>query len=67
MLIGHLKLRLALETEHKRILVLAVLGDGGMELWELLQTRQLVDHEPDGLLSGLRRCEQAHHEQGDPQ
>ena len=54
MAVDDLKLGLTLEAEHKRILALAVLGDGRMELRELLQTRQLVDHKPDRLLTWLR-------------
>ena len=41
---------LSLEAEHERILALPVLGDSGMELRQLLQARQLVDHEPYRLL-----------------
>ena len=48
------QLRLTLETQNHRILALPIFGNGGMELGELLQTCQLVDHEPCPLLSVLR-------------
>ena len=54
MTIDHLKLGLALESKHERVLALPVLGDGGVELRELLQAGQLVDHKPYRLLSRLR-------------
>jgi len=50
--VPRLDLTAALESEDGRIVELAVLGDGGMQLWETLQTRQLVEDEPDA--SGVR-------------
>ena len=44
------QLRFALEAEHDRIARLAVLRDGGMELRQLLQAGQLVEHKPDRVL-----------------
>ncbi len=44
------KLGFALESKHDRIPALAGLGDGSVELRQLLQARQLVDDKPHTLL-----------------
>ena len=47
------QLRLALETENDRVARFAILGDGGVQLRQLLQAGQLVEHKPDRTLSGV--------------
>src|SRR3984885_1381980 len=64
--IDHFKLGLALESQHKRVLTLAILGNSSVELRELLEAGQLVDHKPDLALSGLGSAEKPHHKQVDP-
>ena len=44
------QLRLALESEHDWIARFAVLRDGGMQLRQLLQAGQLIEHKPDRVL-----------------
>src|SRR5208283_4648495 len=48
------QLRLPLETQNHRVLALPIFGNSRMELGELLQACQLVDHKPCALLSVLR-------------
>ena len=38
----------ALESEHDRIVRLPVFGDGSVQLWQSLQAREFVEHEPHG-------------------
>ena len=68
MAVNVLKLGLALEAEHQRIL--AILRFSVMAVWscgKLLQAGQLVDHKPDVALSRLRRGQQPHDQQVDPE
>ena len=60
------QLGLALETQNDRILALAIFCNGRVELRQLLQTRQLIDHEPCPLLAILRFVQEAQDQQVDP-
>src|SRR5579862_894888 len=61
------KLRFPLEAQNHRVLALPIFGNGGVELRQLLQTCQLVDHKPCSLLSVLGLVQETQNEQIDPQ
>ena len=60
------QLSLTLETKNHRIVTLPIFRDGGMELREFLQARQLIDHEPCSLLTFLGLVQETQDEQVDP-
>ena len=64
--IDDFQLGLALETQNEWVAGLAILGDGGVQLWQLLQAGQLVDDKPHRMLLGLGRAEQPQNEHIDP-
>src|ERR1700730_11435389 len=61
-----LHLATTLESEDDRILRFPVLSDSGMKLRQTLQTRQLVDPKPDGLLIRHRFIQEAQDKSIDP-
>ena len=63
----YLKLGLALEAKHQRVLRFSVFGDGGMELRQTLQTGQLVQHKPDRMLALFRLIQETQNEQVNPE
>ena len=65
--VDELKLGLALEAKHKRVLRFPVLGDGGVELRQALQAGQLVQHKPDRVLAFLRFIQETQNQQVNPQ
>src|SRR6266702_3448472 len=67
MTVDHLKLRLALKAKDERVLCLSVLCDRSMQLRQTLQTRQLVQHEPDGMLALFRLVQETQYEQINPE
>src|SRR5271163_579321 len=67
MTVDHLKLGLTLKAKDERILRLSVLRDRGMKLRQTLQTRQLVQHEPDGMLALFRFIQETQYEQINPE
>ena len=56
--VNDFQLGLALETQNEWVAGLAILGDGGVQLWQLLQAGHLVDDKPYRTLLGRGRAEQ---------
>src|ERR1700737_4382192 len=67
MTVDHLKLGLALKAKDERVLRLSVLRDRSMQLRQTLQTRQLVQHEPDGMLTLFRFIQETQYKQINPE
>src|ERR1017187_4353445 len=53
----------ALKPHHNRVPVLAVFGEGGMKLWQLVEAGQLVNDEPNRLYLGVFAV--SHHAQNE--
>src|SRR5581483_5433716 len=62
-----LKLGLALEAKHDRIPAFASFADGRVELGQLLQARQFVDHKPHAPLSLSRLVQETYNKPINPQ
>src|ERR1700677_3753479 len=67
MTVDHLKLGLTLKAKDERVLRLSVLCDRGMQLRQTLQTRQLVQYEPDGMLALFRLIQETQYKQINPE
>src|SRR5271154_5913968 len=67
MTVDHLKLGLTLKAKNERVLRLSVFCDRSMQLRQTLQTRQLVQHEPDRMLALFRFIQETQYEQVNPE